>query len=251
MNFEDRINTNYHTLNDTDKYIIKRIIITKPQWDDLTQQKLADLCNASTASIHRMLKRLKFSGFSEFKFYMIQSISNEHVISNEGNYKDYILDVIEKTLELNSSEIFQEVFESLHKAKTIYGFGTGTEQNQALSNLSNNLMYYDRPVILLDTMTDINLMALRMEIDDVVIIASLSGNTPQIDEVIKLLKLKGITVISLTNNTKNAIAAAADINLYYQEDAFHGLTSLHWPAITLRVLIDQLLHGYLTFSKNI
>lgn len=249
MNFEDRINDKYHTLNDTDKYIIKRFIIIKPDWEVMTQQKLADLCNVSTASIHRMLKKLEFSGFSEFKFYMIQAKSTKFEGNNSENYNDFIINVIKNTLELNSKSVFDDVYENLRKAKTVYGFGTGTEQKQALNDFSNNLMYYDRPIVLLDTMTDINLMGLKMGIGDVVFIVSLSGNTPEVAEVIKLLTLKGIVFISITNNTNNAIAAASNINLYYSDDSFHGLTSLHWPAITLKVLIDQLLHGYLEYIK--
>lgn len=249
MNFEDRINSKYHILNDTDKYIIKRFIILKPEWEDMTQQKLADLCNASTASIHRMLKKLDFSGFSEFKFYMIQTNSPKYSVNEGASYEDYIIEVIKNTLDLNSDTVFEDVYDSFKSAKSIYGFGTGTEQKQALHDFSNNLMYYDRPVIMLDSMTDINLMGLRMGVGDVVIVVSLSGNTPEVAEVIKLLRLKGIVFISITNNTNNAIAAASNINLYYADDSFHGLTSLHWPAITLKVLIDQLLHGYLKYIK--
>lgn len=250
MNFEDRINDKYHMLNDTDKYIIKRFIILKPEWEEMTQQKLADLCNASTASIHRMLKKLGFSGFSEFKYYMIQAKDSELLVNNDTNYDEFIIDVVKKTLDLNSSSVFEEVYESLSKAKTIYGFGTGTEQKQTIKDFSNSLMYYDRPVILLDTMTDINLMGLKMEAGDVVLVVSLSGNTPEVTEIIELLKLKGIIFISITNNTKNAIAAASNINLYFIQDSLHGIQALHWPAITLRVLIDQLLHGYLDFRQN-
>lgn len=250
MLFEERINSKYNILNDTDRYIIKRFIILKPDWEVMTQQKLADLCNVSTASIHRMLKKLEFTGFSEFKFYMIQAQNKKYEVSTNGSYKDFILDVIEKTIDLNSQTVFEEVYNTIKEAKTVYGYGTGTEQKQALIDFSNSLMYYDRPIVLLDTMTDINLMGLKMEANDVVLIVSLSGNTPDVAELIKLLRLKGIIFVSLTSKSNNAIAAASNINLYFSEDSYHGLTSLHWPAITLKVLIDQLLHGYLEYINK-
>lgn len=247
MTFEDRINTYYHSLNGTDKHIIKQIIINKPQWEEMTQQRLADLCNASTASIHRMLKRLNFSGFSEFKFYMIKRPTVDNWSENTESYRDFIVKTIDTTLEMNAEDVFLRVYDMIENAPELYGFGTGTEQRESLQSFSNHLMYYHTPLIMLDTVTDINLMSLRMKRGDVLFIASLSGNTPMFDEMMSILKLKGVSVISLTNNTKNAISAASDLNLYFQDDSFNGLKSLHWPAITLRILLDQLLHGYISY----
>lgn len=251
MTFEDRINKFYHELNGTDKHIIKQIIVTKPVWDEMTQQKLADLCNASTASIHRMLKRLSFTGFSEFKFFMINAPITDLWKESDESYRDFLIGSIDKSLELNSSETLNAVYDVIAGASSVYGYGTGTEQFEALNSFSNHLMYYDRSIIMLNTITDINLMSLKMNVGDVFVIASLSGNTPMLDEMVEILKLKGITIVSITNNTKNAIASSSDLNLYFQDDAYHGIHALHWPAITMRVLFDYMVYGYVQRMREV
>lgn len=245
MTLQDRINKYYHDLNGTDKYILKQVALTKPVWEDLTQQRLADLCNASTASIHRMLKRLHFSGFSEFKFFMMNTPPVEEWQETEESYRDFLVNSIDTTLEMNPESTFKELNALFKDANRLYGYGTGTEQREALQSFSNHLMYYHRPITMLNTITDINLMSLRMQPGDVIIITSLSGNTPVIDEIIGILKLKGVVIVSLTNNTRNAIASNSDISFYFHDDTYHGLRSLHWTALTLRVLLDQILHSYI------
>lgn len=246
MTYQERINKYYHDLNGTDKYILKQITMNKPNWEEMTQQKLAEICNASTASIHRMLKRLHFTGFSEFKFFMINSPVTDVWEKNEESYHDFLVNSIDKTLKMNPKEKFDCFTNYINNAPNIYGYGTGKEQHDSLDTFSNHLMYYDRPIILLNSTTDINLLSLKMEPNDVFIITSLSGNTPMIDEILEILKLKGVIIVSMTNNTRNSIASIADLSFYYEDDTYLGLNSLHWTALTLRVLLDQILHHYIT-----
>ena len=176
MNFEDRINQHYHQLNDTDLHIIKQILIQKPTWSTSTLQSLSKITDSSTAAIIRMLQKLGYSGFSEFKFQMQESTKQKKDNPRPHNYADYILQSIHHTLDHVDMQKLHEVFEAMQKAKNIYAYGTGWKQSEALQAFSNDLMFmiaHDH----LHTTSDINIL-FKMQ-GDVFFLASLVA-TPKV-----------------------------------------------------------------------
>ena len=249
MNFEDRINQHYHQLNDTDLHIIKQILIQKPTWSTSTLQSLSKITDSSTAAIIRMLQKLGYSGFSEFKFQMQESTKQKKDNPRPHNYADYILQSIQHTLDHVDTQKLHEVFEAMQKAKNIYAYGTGWKQSEALQAFSNDLMYYDRPMTILHTTSDINIAYLKMQDGDVFFLASLSGNTEGLEEIVRFLRLKGVIVISITSEGQNKLASLSDYRFYFADDSYFGLESLHWPALTLKALLDYMIHAYILFLE--
>lgn len=249
MKFEDRINEYFTKLNDTDRHIIKQILLINPDWQNTTLQDLSDLTNASTASIHRMLNKLMYSGFSEFKFFMINSADQLQQKKKPKNYKQHILQSVENTLLNVNEDTLNQIFDCFQKAGRVYGFGTGTEQAEALRTFAGHMLYYDQPIIVLDSISDINVTSLRMKENDILIITSLSGNTEGVEDLIRILRLKGIKIVSITTQGSNSIAAASNYNLYFEDDSYYGINSLHWPALSLKVLLDYVLHRFIEHNQ--
>lgn len=249
MKFEDRINRSFSILNDTDRHIIKKILRNMPNWEETTLQDLADLTNSSTASIHRMLNKLKYSGFSEFKFFMVNDKKKLYNTNKVADYKQLILQSVENTLKNVNDDTLVEIFQHVENASRIYGFGTGTEQSEALATFAKHMLYYDQPIIMLHSISDINVASLRMKENDVLFVTSLSGNTEDVDELITILRLRGIIIISITSQGSNSIASSSNYNLYFDDDSYYGIHSLHWPALSLKVLLDYILHRYIEYTS--
>lgn len=247
MHFEERINAHYNKLNETDIHIVKAILNSKIIWQDLTLQDLADLSDSSTASVVRMLQKLGYAGFSEFKYSMNQK--KESQADRPKHYDDFILKSIQHTLENIDQQKLNELFPKIDEAKSLYAYGTGWKQAEALQSFSNDWMYYDRPITILHTFSDINMAYLKMQEGDVFFIVSLSGNTEGMKEIIRFLKLKNVLVVSITSEGQNEIASEADFRFYFADDSYFGLASRHWPALSLKALLDYIIHAYISYLE--
>ena len=69
MKLDVLINKYYEKLNSNDLYILN-YIKNNPETSDVNITLLSKMCNSSTASILRMTKKLGFSGYSEFKYFL-------------------------------------------------------------------------------------------------------------------------------------------------------------------------------------
>ena len=241
-----RINLYYDQLTDTDKHVIK--VLSTPHYitPKLTIKEVAKKANVSTTSVHRALKKLHYASFAELKYETL----NRDIAQKEITSYTSIVDVITQTINIFEQKDHQELFQKLHEAQTIYGYGTGTEQLDALKTFSNHFMYYERPLTLLPTQTDLEIKAKKMTANDLLIIVSLNGGIIDYQDTLQSLKLRNVSVLSITQNIKNDLASFADYRLYFENDFHHGLISLHFPALTLNVLLDALIYHYLNY-KNI
>lgn len=70
---ENLINQYYKDLNENEKMIVSYILKNKEEFKDMGIVEIAEKCHTSKSSIHRLAKKLGFSGFSEFKYNMKQA----------------------------------------------------------------------------------------------------------------------------------------------------------------------------------
>ena len=68
MNLEALISQYYKNLNSNDMIVLNYIMQHKKECISMNISRLSSECSISTASIVRTMKKLGFSGYSEFKF---------------------------------------------------------------------------------------------------------------------------------------------------------------------------------------
>ena len=180
-------------------------------------QTLADQNFVSTATIMRLSKKLGFSGFAELKFFIKEQIRTELEFSKDYSYEQILKDHafnITKTVELLEKDLIIEVVNKMTAAKNIHFFGKGLTSSvceyysKILFTLGiNNFIYKDTHIAYL--------AAENMNEDDLVFIASLSGNTNQVIRMAQIAKSRKATVISITSNTKNELAKLSNLSLSF------------------------------------
>lgn len=77
MRLEQLVNSNYSKLNDNDIYILRYILNNKEKCSTISINELAKLCNVSRTTVLRMVQKLGFDGYSEFKVYLKWQIEKE------------------------------------------------------------------------------------------------------------------------------------------------------------------------------
>lgn len=251
MTLEEIINKHFNNLNENDHYILRQILDNLDILSEMNIEKISKLCNTSTASMHRLAKKLGFSGFIEFKFFLKTQQDEVRQTSIELNYGDVLLSDLKITLDSINKKSIEDICATIYSSKNLYGYGTGWKQSVALKTLGNDLMYYNKPIIQLRTLADKEHILSSISSNDVFFIISLSGNTKDMEPLLNMLKMKGVKIISITSLETNLIASRADYSLYFKKIDTISNNVLHWSPITLNVVLDYLSFSYAKYLSKI
>lgn len=256
MRLEMLINKHYDDLNENDLSTLHYIIVHKKKCLNMSITDLSTYCNISKSSILRTTQKLGFSGFSEFK-YALKSDLNPEEEQTKDYFKQTIMD-IENTLKFFRRTDLSPIYKQLHRAEHIYAYGTGWAQRNAILELKRNFLNCNRMITDVAAKKELEVAIKFITERDLVLIVSLSGEISDIIEDIRLLKIKNVPVLSITNAdfNHNELATLVPYNLYYHSSSYNinsgdesGTETV--SLVTLSVLCDALFHGYLFGKGNL
>ncbi|MER2132496.1 MAG: MurR/RpiR family transcriptional regulator [Carnobacterium inhibens] len=252
MELEAKINQYYNQLNDNETTIISYILQNKEKCQNISITQLANNCHTSKSSILRLTQKLGFSGFVEFKYSIKQSYETSSNI--ESNSIDTLMGDIEATFKLFKQTTIEPLIEKVYHSKRIYGYGTGWVQLNALNDFSRNFILSGKNTMILPSKTELKLLLPDFTKDDLIIIVSKSGEGKDISEVIKLLSLKEIPVLSITEFKNNDLASKTDYNLYFQSSDIydkHRENSSKQTFTTVNIVLDMLYRAYIQYENSL
>lgn len=176
-----------------------------------TLKELADRLYVSPNTIVRMAKKLDYRGYTELKL----AIETEHNKSNflkKGNHLK-LIDQMNRTEELLSSNTVKEVLRLILAANHIYFFSCGPskfpceEMKEKLRILGFESSLYYEPHVMRQR-------AKKLKENDLVFVVSLSGETKTPLDAARLVKLTKAKMISITGFSQNSISQLADVTIY-------------------------------------
>ncbi|SEN00275.1 MurR/RpiR family transcriptional regulator [Lihuaxuella thermophila] len=205
MLFEERVQKFEYKLNDTDDQIIEYILKNKKEVANMSIQCLAAKLFTVPNTIVRLSKKLGYDGYSQLKNSLKDEIQREP--------EDSLFFHIQKTFSIIDPDQMKMAAKLIHEARHVLFFGVGDTApfcEMMVKHLKvvgkQSAFYLHRHEILYEMN--------RSHKKDVLFLISLSGETPQVLEVAKVGKSKGIRTISLTQFSKNSLQQLADVNLY-------------------------------------
>lgn len=176
-------------------------------------RELADETHVSTTSILRFCKKMNCDGFSEFKVKLkiyLEEKDNPRKQLRSGY--DSLSEFIERTLKGNFEPYIKESAELISQSDNIIFFGIGTSGILAeygarfFSNLDSFSLYIKDPFFPIKS---------NISKDTVIIVLSVSGESPDVIKQAIQSKACGGKVISITNTRNCSLAKVADINIPY------------------------------------
>ncbi|MED1173885.1 MurR/RpiR family transcriptional regulator GlvR [Bacillus inaquosorum] len=211
MQLEELINQYYSKLNDNDFHILKYILNHKHTCYTLGIDALAKACSVSRSSILRLAQKLGFSGYSEFRVFLKWEDQPE-----EGESMSFqkLLDDIESNLKFLRTKDMTDMCQLIDEADRIFVYGSGNAQKICARDLQRMFIPRHRYLILIEDRNEFNLMRDDFKVNDLFIIISLSGETPELIPQARMLSAKGIPFISITNLKNNVLAQLTPHNLY-------------------------------------
>ena len=146
----------------------------------------------------------------------------------------------------------REICKNIDKAKCLYIYGIGMVQSSIRKEikrtfLSGNKVFYD-----VGNYTEARNVTRMVKEDDLCILISVSGENEDLLEIAKELKLKNVTILSITRLKENSLARISDLNLYITTaiiDDFPSKTK--YESVTAYfILIEILFMKYMEYKEQ-
>ncbi|OCG10944.1 RpiR family transcriptional regulator [Gilliamella sp. wkB292] len=194
---------------------------------NMSIQSLAKLNQVSTSTILRLCNKLGYSGFSDFKVDLISSLPrklNTDVLQDDINLNDSLQDVNNKVQAMEKSSIDETHsminLESLNKAidliidsNKIIIFGASS------SGLVGKELEYQLIKIKKDVSCHFDShiqksIANTLDSNDLIIIISHSGETPECIDLLKLAQKNNVRSIAITKMGQSQVSSLAEVILH-------------------------------------
>ena len=214
MDLQDVVNANQHRFSDTERDILAFMLENEEFVAEATINSLAHKTYTSTSSIIRLTKKLNFSGFAELKYFIKSSLTKSEPYNPrfiESGREDIL-----RTYDYLEHMELSGLLRKLHTARTIYCFGTGYAQRNAVQEFAKSMQVCGKFCHVIPARNEFESTMSAMNQDDVVILVSFSGQTENMREHVKMLALRKIPMIAITAIGVNFMSSYAEYSLHYQ-----------------------------------
>lgn len=214
MKFQDTVRLHYDSLNETEKDMISTLMEHLDDYCALSITDLGKMLRSSRSSVLRMAQKLGYRGYSEMKYEMQLAVNTREVIPS-NLAEEYRHDVM-RTFELANSVNFLPLIEKMERCRNLILYATGFVQNNYTKQLGSELFLYGRPNHLISGETNFDIISKTLGPEDLVIIVSLSGNTPGVIPIVNMLNIRKVPVCSVTRVSENALLRSSQYHLFYE-----------------------------------
>lgn len=248
MDLQTLVNKHQSHFSETEREILSFMLQNEEFVAEATISSLSNRTFTSTSSIIRLTKKLGFSGFAELKYFVKTSLSQ--LVPQNSDFVQSGRDDILKTLTTIENTDVIPVLQAIHQARTVYCFGTGYAQRNAIQEFTKGMQTCGRFMHIIPARNEFADAISSINSEDVVIVVSLSGNTPTVVDTVKLLSVRKIPIIAITAEGINIIASHATYNLHYQSTPtrLSQHTKPYHSFVALNILLDYLVRKYIEFK---
>lgn len=187
--------------------------------------KLSENANVSTATIIRLMKKIGYEGYTDFKYKVQEKLSypdtSKQLEDIDLEIKQAIIknehEVI-KTIQSLSIGTIEDAIQKINNASKVYIFARGFSEMIAkemvikLQLLGKNCEMHNDPNI-------IRIKSQKLMQDDLAVFVSLGGETIELVEACKNLQIKNISTITLTTKVDSSLARLSELVLFGYKDA--------------------------------
>lgn len=248
MKLEELINKNYNQFHENDFHILKYILNNKSTCYKLNINDLAKKCNVSRSSVLRLAQKLNFSGYSEFRVFLKWEDEGEEV---NTSYIGTLSSDIESTLKHLHDKNFDDICQVIDQSERIFVYGTGSAQLNAAHELQRAFIVQHRYITIIHDETKFEVIHSDLNTKDLMIIISLSGDTPTLIPKVQKLVTKGIPFLSITNMKNNTLAQMTPHNLYATTTSVPTSSGIEYTSLASFFIVGEVLASqYLEFKEN-
>lgn len=212
---ESLYNENYSNLSENELYIFDYVMKNTRAVSRISITDLSNNLAVSKSTISRFTQKIGFSGFSEFKFYLTDLKNNPKGIEKEKSV-EMVMDDIEATYKLFNQANVEGIIAEIYNANHIFCYGTGWGQKNALDDLRRSMIICNKYTVEISAHTELEMISRSAQENDVLIIASLSGDVSSFENELNIFKSRGAKIIAITSIQASLLARIAQYTIYFQ-----------------------------------
>lgn len=234
---ENRIRRSYRFLSETEKKAADYLLEIQNNLVTKTIANLADETGVSQATIFKLVKKLGFDGFQDFKINIAanssSTISNPSLIAyNDITSSDTSYEIAMKVINSNLAAIqnlvpqinkkkLDHILEMVYESRTIHFFGIGGSSVVAFDSYQKFVRTNFRCNYIMDFHLQL-MYTTKFTSDDVVFLFSHSGQSIETLNLAKAVAKSGAKLIVLTGNPHSEMAHLADeaLTIYSEESKY-------------------------------
>ncbi|MGL6065747.1 MAG: MurR/RpiR family transcriptional regulator [Cetobacterium sp.] len=206
MNIIYEIRQQYDTFSKKEKVVADYILTNKKEIQNISITNLSNLIGISTSTMTRFSKKIKCESFVEMKMKLNVESTNDCDKQQDifSAVHDYYTQVIEKTNTLINRDSILKIIQKIKKSKKIYIYGVGSSGLTAQEFMQRLL----RMGFNVCSITDSHMMIINSAIlneDDLVIGISISGETKEIVDSLRVAQKNGAQTIGITSLQNSSI----------------------------------------------
>ena len=189
-------------------------------------------------------------GFSELKIHL--KMEQDKASRPEQDIVKLVCNDYRKRIDDMDKNDYSNICKLIYEAKRIYVYGSGAVQSFVAKEFKRAFLSAKICMCLIEGhRAEQDLIADILQEGDLVIIVSLSGESNHVVEFAKILKMKGIPIISMTKLKNNTLAQMSTESLYINTS--HVATShiANYETTTLFFMtVELLLIKYLKYQEK-
>ena len=232
-------NIDFQNLTYTERVIYNYLKNNKDKIPYMHVREIATQAHAGSSSVMRLIHKMGYNSFNEFKTYLKKNEINAY---NETNFYQFSL----KDYPDNLSDILEDMARQIVESDHLIFTGIGASglicdyASRRFAGIGINSFSFSDVTYPIAS-------KLRNTVDTFVIALSISGETNEIIEVLTQLRTnKDITIASITGRSKSTIADLSDIVLPYIVEErrvdLHFDLSSQLPAVFLIEQLSELVY---------
>lgn len=212
---------------------------------EMNIRELAARCYTSPATIIRLCKKLGFSGYSEFLFFLkgqqptLHQTERPHHEAWTDQFRTHVTN-FERTDALISEQV-SDFRQLLDASRSIFLYGAGFSTFFA-EYMAKKLHLQKKQAWVSSAGDSRSLFLAHIEHQDLFIAFSRSGETESVLEKVNIAKQHDIPVIAFTRATKNRLGELATVHIPIYDDQREESTAASSYDSNLLLVMEMLLH---------
>ena len=236
--------------------LLRYINAHKEEVIDMSIQELARCNFTSTTTIIRLCKKLNLEGYSHLKFFLRELIANHS--SAPGNYASLSLsellaeelEDIERTAKNIDLNAVQEIAALMHQKTQIHFFAKGLT-SIVFEYASRHLLSLSRHVTLYQDTHIAYIQAEHLTENDIVFLASLSGETQQVVRVAQIAQAKKAKIVTFTVNPTSTLSRIGDYHFIMSNNASTTLDIDTKSRCQLMLILNIIIKAFVQQSEHL
>lgn len=239
MKIEELFNKYYDSFTANDRYICECILNHKTDCVRLSIDEFAYKYHISTSTLSRFAQKLKLPGYSELR--VIVRL-NETEVEYKNQSTDQLINCYNKIIDDIEKKDCSVMFERMNQANRIIIFGEGYCQGRVAKEMKRIFLPTGKIIYDIYGYDMIQSLNHFIRSNDIIFFISLNGESSEVIDFAKKMKMKGIYMISITKMISNSLARLCNENLYIQSISIPVNEELEYEITTPYFILIELLY---------